>query len=315
MGIAAGRRAQDARFETRPAGGTIAPRAARIERTGMLTLQDLRKSYGDTRAVDGLSLGIRRGEILGLLGPNGAGKSTTVSLCCGLLEPDAGTVTLESAGSPTRSEVRRRIGVAPQELAIYDDFTAAENVAFFARLYGLNGGLLKRRIAESLAFVGLIDRRRALAKTFSGGMKRRLNLACAIAHEPELLLLDEPTVGVDPQSRNAIIENVLALRRRGVTIVYSTHYMEEAQRLCDRVAILDHGRLLALDTVSRLIADHGGEPQIVLETDGRERRIPTRDPLHELTVLQTRGELADFRVERPNLEAVFLHLTGRTLRD
>lgn len=233
MGIAAGRRAQDARFETRPAGGTIAPRAARIERTGMLTLQDLRKSYGDTRAVDGLSLGIRRGEILGLLGPNGAGKSTTVSLCCGLLEPDAGTVTLESAGSPTRSEVRRRIGVAPQELAIYDDFTAAENVAFFARLYGLNGGLLKRRIAESLAFVGLIDRR----------------------------------------------------------------------------------RLLALDTVSRLIADHGGEPQIVLETDGRERRIPTRDPLHELTVLQTRGELADFRVERPNLEAVFLHLTGRTLRD
>ncbi|GMU82032.1 MAG: ABC transporter ATP-binding protein [Planctomycetota bacterium] len=281
----------------------------------MLTLENLHKRYGETRAVDGLSLILRRGEILGLLGPNGAGKSTTVSLCCGLLEPDAGSVTLEPAGAPTRPDVRRRIGVAPQELAIYDDFTAAENVAFFARLYGLHGRALRTRIVESLAFVGLTDRRAGLAKTFSGGMKRRLNLACAIAHEPEILLLDEPTVGVDPQSRNAIIENVLALRRKGVTIVYSTHYMEEAQRLCDRVAIVDHGKLLALDTVSRLIADHGGDPQIVLETDGRERRVPTRDPLGELTALQARGELADFRVERPNLEAVFLHLTGRTLRD
>lgn len=281
----------------------------------MLTLENLFKSYGQTRAVDGLSLEVRTGEILGLLGPNGAGKSTTVGLCCGLLTPDRGTVLLGDAGPPTRPDARRRIGVAPQELAIYDDFSAAENISFFARLYDLRGAALAQRVSQSLAFVGLSDRSRAAAKTFSGGMKRRLNLACAIAHDPAILLLDEPTVGVDPQSRNAIIENVHLLRDRGITIVYSTHYMEEAQRLCDRVAIVDHGRLLALDTVTRLIADHGGDPQIVLETPAGERRLATRDPLHLLTQLQMRGELTDFRVERPNLEAVFLKLTGRTLRD
>jgi ABC-2 type transport system ATP-binding protein len=281
----------------------------------MLRLEGLRKSYGETRALDQLDLTINAGEIFGLLGPNGAGKSTTVNICCGLVRPDAGQVTLEGAGSPTEGRVRRQIGVAPQELALYEELTGEENVSIFGQLYGLTGSRLHTRVDSSLAFVGLIDRRHDAARTYSGGMKRRLNLAMAIVHEPRLLLLDEPTVGVDPHSRNAILDKVFELKRLGITVVYTTHYMEEAQKLCDRVAIIDHGRLAALDTVSNLIARFGGKTAVVLEDNGQSKRVETDDPLAELSRLQSAGELRNFRVERPDLESVFLHLTGRTLRD
>lgn len=281
----------------------------------MLTLRNVVKRYGGMVAVDGLSLDVRPGEIFGLLGPNGAGKTTTVNLCCGLLQADSGEITLAGIGSPRACAVRARLGVAPQELAIYEELSADQNLRFFGGLYGLRGASLAAKIDAALHFVGLLDRRRDAARTYSGGMKRRLNLAAALVHEPSLLLLDEPTVGVDPQSRNAILENVFALRRQGRTIVYTTHYMEEAQKLCDRVGIVDHGRLIAIGTVAELVARYGGKTTVVLNGGGAETRIETDDPLGELTRQQARGTLGNFRVERPDLERVFLNLTGQSLRD
>jgi ABC-2 type transport system ATP-binding protein len=281
----------------------------------MLTLTHATKKYGGTTAVDDLTLQVRPGEIFGLLGPNGAGKSTTVHLAVGLLTPDAGTVAIGALGSPTRPETRKRVGVAPQALSLYEMLTGQENLDFFGRMYGLSGAALAARAAWALDFVGLTDRRHDRAGTYSGGMKRRLNLAAAILHDPELLLLDEPTVGVDPQSRNSLFENILALKRAGKTIVYTTHYMEEASRLCDRVAIVDRGKLLAQDTVPGLLATHGGRPVLVIETADGERRLETDDPLAALNSAASRGLVTGFRVERATLEQVFLHLTGRTLRD
>ena len=281
----------------------------------MLVLAGVRKRYGTRTAVDGLSLAVRRGEIFGLLGPNGAGKTTTVGLAIGLLVPDEGTVDVAGLGSPRDPAVRARIGLAPQALALYDALTGQENVAFFGSVYGLSGARLADRVAAAIEFVGLTDRRRDRVATYSGGMKRRLNLAVALVHDPELLLLDEPTVGVDPQSRNLIFENVRHLREAGKTIVYTTHYMEEAERLCDRVGIVDNGRLLALGTVPELVAAHGGRPELVADTGGEEVRVETDDPLGELNRLAAARPVAAFRVERANLEQVFLHLTGRQLRD
>lgn len=281
----------------------------------MLRLDRVRKSYGALVAVDGLSLELRPGEVFGLLGPNGAGKSTTVNMAVGLMRPDSGTIELEGGGSPDRPEVRRKIGVAPQSLALYEELTGEENLAFFGKLQGLVGRALLERVEAGLRFVALADRRKDLVKRYSGGMKRRLNLAVALIHDPPLLLLDEPTVGVDPQSRNAILENILALRAQGRTVVYTTHYIEEAQRLCDRVGIMDHGRLLALDTVDALVSKHGGKSILIAERSSGEERVETNEPLVELTRMQGVGGLRGFRLERPNLERVFLHLTGRELRD
>jgi linearmycin/streptolysin S transport system ATP-binding protein len=281
----------------------------------MLTLTDVRKRYGNLTAVDGLSLAIRPGEIFGLLGPNGAGKSTTVHLAVGLLTPDEGRVTVGDGGSPTNPAVRRRIGVAPQSLAVYDQLTGRENLEFFGRLYGLAGAMLAARVRSALQFVQLEDRAGDRAFAYSGGMKRRLNLAAALVHEPELILLDEPTVGVDPQSRNAIFESIEALRADGRTIVYTTHYMEEAARLCDRVGVIDRGRVLAVDTVPALIAAHGGTPTLVVARGDAEHRVQTADPLGELNRLAAVGPVGEFRLERPTLEQVFLRLTGRQLRD
>ncbi|MBL8141922.1 MAG: ABC transporter ATP-binding protein [Acidobacteria bacterium] len=281
----------------------------------MLTLSNVRKSYGDLVAVDGLSLTVAEGEIFGLLGPNGAGKSTTVHMAVGLLPPDAGTVTIGDLGPPTHADVRRMLGVAPQALALYDELTGDENLRFLGQMYGLSGARLSARVDAVLALVGLTDRRRDRASTYSGGMKRRLNLAAALVHEPRLLLLDEPTVGVDPQSRNAILDQILALRAAGHTIVYTTHYMEEAARLCDRVGIVDHGKLLAVDTVEGLIRAHGGRPVLVAQTDAGERRIETDDPVRALTELSASHRVDDFHVARASLEQVFLNLTGRRLRD
>ena len=282
----------------------------------MLVLRELRKRYGTAApAVDGLSLEVRRGEVFGLLGPNGAGKTTTVAMIAGLLAPDEGSVELASLGSPRAPEVRQHIGVAPQALALYDGLSGAENVALFGQLYGLSGDALAVRVAAAIAFVGLLDRAADRVAIYSGGMKRRLNLAVALVHEPELVVLDEPTVGVDPQSRNLIFDNIRALRSQGRTVVYTTHYMEEAERLCDRVAIIDGGRLLALGTVGELTLAHGLRPVLVVEVAGEERRIPADDPLAALNALAARERVTSFRVERPDLEQVFLHLTGRHLRD
>jgi len=266
-------------------------------------------------AVDGLSLEVNRGEVFGLLGPNGAGKTTTVNMIVGLTTPDEGRVELDGFGAPSNPAVRLQIGVAPQALAIYEELTGDENLRFFGQLFDLHGRALSDRVAAALDFVGLTERRRDVVKTYSGGMKRRLNLAIAVVHEPPLLLLDEPTVGVDPQSRNAIFDNIQALRDRGTTVIFTTHYMEEAQRLCQRVAIMDRGKVLALDTVDGLIAAHGGKSVVRAETANGEVRVETTDPVAELNRLQRDGTLATFRLDRPDLEAVFLNLTGRSLRD
>ena len=281
----------------------------------MLVLSHIVKRYGPRVAVDDLSIEVRPGEILGLLGPNGAGKSTTMHVATGLLRPDAGTVAIGQHGSPSNPEARRRLGLAPQNLAVYDLLSAEENLVFFGQLYGLSGALLKARVDASLAFVGLGDRRRDRVETYSGGMKRRLNIAAAVLHEPDLVLLDEPTVGVDPQSRNAIFDSIEALRAQGRTLVYSTHYMEEAVRLCDRIAIIDAGRVLALDTVPALIQSLGGTPTLHVRLPGREVVVQTRDPLAELNRLSLEAPVESFRVDEPTLEQVFLTLTGRTLRD
>ena len=205
--------------------------------------------------------------------------------------------------------------MAPQALALYDQLTGRENLEFFGRVYGLRGAHLAERVRWALDFVQLTDRRRRPHRRVLGGMKRRLNIAAACVHEPSVLLLDEPTVGVDPQSRNAIFDSIEALRAEGRTVIYTTHYMEEAARLCDRVGIIDHGRLLALDSVPRLIAEHGGAPVLVVFRDGREERVTTTDPLAALNGMAASGPVGEFRLERPTLEQVFLRLTGRQLRD
>ncbi len=280
----------------------------------MLDVRDVRKAFGATTALDGLSLEVRRGEIFGLLGPNGAGKSTLMSMVSGLLRPDGGEVRLHGA-SPAEPAARRGIGLAPQALALYDTLTARENLEFFGRLQGLSGARLRERVDAALAFVALADRQHDRAGGYSGGMKRRLNLAAALLHEPDLVLLDEPTAGVDPQSRNALFDNVEALRAQGRTVVYTTHYMEEVERLCDRIAIIDRGRVLAIGTLAELLAAHGGAPMLVARRGERVWREVAADPLARLNEIARDGAVDDFRVEQPRLEQVFLHLTGRQLRD
>ena len=281
----------------------------------MLTLTNLRMTFGERVAVEGLSLSIARGEVFGFLGPNGAGKTTSINMAVGLLTPDSGTVDLDGHGPPTTPVARAAIGIAPQALALYDDLSAGENLRFFGRLYGLGGAALTRRVGQVLEMVGLTDRARGRAGTFSGGMKRRLNLAVALIPDPPLLLLDEPTAGVDPQSRNNILDLVRGLKEQGRTVVYTTHYMEEAQKLCDRVAIIDKGRLLALGTVDELIRMHGGRSVVRVERGGDTRRIETADPMAELPAALADRTTTAVHIDRPDLESVFLNLTGRSLRD
>jgi ABC-2 type transport system ATP-binding protein len=317
----AARRSNRSLSAARPRNPAVRPvllnrdHAGTYSQISMLTLSNVRKSFGKIVAVDGLSLSVRKGEVLGLLGPNGAGKSTSVSLAVGLLAADAGTVTIEGHGSPSEPRVRQSIGVAPQALALYDLLTGEENLRFFGEVYGLSGDALDRRVAWCLDFVGLTDRKGDRAGGYSGGMKRRLNLAAAVLHDPELLLLDEPTVGVDPQSRNKIFESIEALHRDGRTVIYTTHYMEEAERLCDRIAIIDAGKLLALGTLGELLAAHGGPPTLVVKTNGSEQRMQTAAPLAELNRIAATATIDAFQMERPTLEQVFLRLTGRSLRD
>ena len=262
----------------------------------MIRFENIKKSFGKTIAADGMSFEIEPHEVFGLLGPNGAGKTTTVNMTVGLIKPDSGTVEFTGLGSPKDPKVRAKIGVAPQTLSLYDELSAQENLECFGKLYGLSGEKLQERVAWSLDFVGLSERKDDRVKTYSGGMKRRLNLAVALVHNPDYLILDEPTVGVDPQSRNAIFENIEQLKKNGCTVIYTTHYMEEAQRLCDRVGIMDHGKLLALDTVDTLIKQHGGNSTIIVEKDDGEQKIETQNPIEEIIKLQKQTELRGFRL-------------------
>lgn len=294
----------------------------------MLFARDLHKSYGENVAVDGVSLEIRTGEIFGLLGPNGAGKSTTIGMLAGYVRPDSGEAGIQELGPTSHRKNRRLIGVAPQALALYEELSASENLGFCAKLYGLRGGRLRDRVAWALELAGLSDRAHEPVRAYSGGMKRRLNIACALVHDPAVAFLDEPTVGVDPQSRSYIFETVEKLRDEGLTVVYTTHYMEEAQRLCDRVAIMDHGKVLALDTVDRLVEAYGGDSLVTAELerapdgfayeggelDGTILRVQSRQPFQEVAKMASLP-IASLKVDRPDLEAVFIHLTGRRLRD
>ncbi len=309
----------------------------------MLEARALTKRYGSLVAVDGVSLRAGPGEMVGLLGPNGAGKTTTVSIVAGLLKPDGGEVLVE--GRPLKGDVdplKRRIGLVTQEPAIVEQLSALENLLFFAALYGIGGGEARRAAAEALELVGLSDRSRSKVGTFSGGMKRRLNLAAALLHHPQILLLDEPTVGVDPQSRGAIFDNLATLKARGTTLLYTTHYMEEAERLCDRVVIIDHGKVVADDTLQGLYRLLPASNVVKVELEARDSQFPL-ERVREVPGVRTASiedgvlsaavaELAvaprllqwlvDNRhpyrhlvTERPNLETVFLSLTGRSLRD
>ncbi len=259
----------------------------------VLEVRNLRKSFGDRAAVNDVSFRLEAGQLLGLLGPNGAGKTTTVSIISGLVRPDSGSVLVD--GRPLSGDTdssKRRIGLVPQDLALYEELSARSNLRFFGALYDLSGAALDAAIRSALTLVGLADRERDLVRTFSGGMKRRLNLAAGLLHDPDILLLDEPTVGVDPQSRNAIFDNLELLKRRGKGLLYTTHYMEEAERLADRIVVIDRGAVIADETLAGLHA-------LMPESEGAA----------------TGGESARSAGARITLEAVFLRLTGRSLRD
>jgi ABC-2 type transport system ATP-binding protein len=293
----------------------------------LLEIRGLGKDYGTRVAVAALDLDVEKGAIVGLLGPNGAGKTTTISMISGVVTPSRGKASI--AGHDTRTDAhaaRAALGVVPQELAIYDPLTAVENLRFFGGLYRLGGALLAERIAWVLGVVGLADRKDEPAAKYSGGMKRRLNLACGLLHKPQLLVLDEPTVGVDPQSRNHIFETIRALRADGMTIVYTSHYMEEVEQLCDRVAIMDGGKVVAQGGVRELLdARAGGELELelagaadaVAAARAAVAALPKDAPA---SALAAAAEGAGARVvalgaRKPDLEQVFLELTGKTLRD
>lgn len=252
-----------------------------MEETTILKLSGLTKKFDSRTAVDHISLDIREGEIFGLLGPNGAGKSTTLNMVCSLLKPTSGSI--EAFGmdaAKNMNKIKRRIGYIPQDLAIHGNLKAWENVELFTSLYGIKGKELKAAIDDSLEFVGLLDRRNSYAKTFSGGMKRRLNIACAIGHKPDLMIFDEPTVGIDPQSRNFILEKIRQANESGATVIYTSHYMEEVEAICTRIAIMDGGKIIATGTREELV------------------RLVSDDESANIT-----------------LEEVFLTLTGKKLRD
>lgn len=308
-----------------------------------LQMKDVVKRYGGKLSVDHMNLEVNEGEIFGLLGPNGAGKSTSIHMICGLLPKDQGSIKIDGISIEEQPlEVKRRIGLVPQDLALYEEMSAWDNVVFFAKLYGLRGHLLKERVEEALEFVGLQDRAKERPSTFSGGMKRRLNIACSITHRPKLIIMDEPTVGIDPQSRNHILESVKTLNRMGSTVIYTSHYMEEVAAISDRVAIMDQGHVIACGTQQELRARVAHEERIILTAEGittelveeltihpRVKRVIHHDNEIEIYVPSAQDELQDIlficsrhhatlsslQCEEPGLETLFLSLTGRTLRD
>jgi ABC-2 type transport system ATP-binding protein len=310
----------------------------------MLKVNGLRKRFGERVAVDDVSFSIGVGEIYGLLGPNGAGKTTTLSMIAGILARDAGDVTIDGIDIDAGPPARALIGIVPQSIALYTDLTARENLNFWGRMYDLSGERLRLAVENALNAVGLTPRADEIASTFSGGMQRRLNLACGILQQPKLLVLDEPTVGVDPQSRTAIFELVARLRDTGTAILYTTHYMEEAERLCVRIGIIDAGKIIVEGTRVDLVAGLGQDARIEIglgRGQGLTRAVSMVDRLEGvhsvqalndhlivfadhgaqrlpalLSALLNAGLVADsIRVVEPNLEDVFLRMTGRALRD
>ena len=313
--------------------------------SNILEVQNLVKKYGDFTAVKGISFDIKEGEIFSLLGPNGAGKTTTISMLSTLYTPTSGDATI-GGHSITKDPmaVKQVIGVVPQEIALYEDLTARENLLFWGQMYGLSGKSLTSRVEEVLKQIDLVEKARDRVKTYSGGMKRRVNIGVGLLHKPRLLFMDEPTVGIDPQSRRAILDTVKDLNRQGMTVLYTTHYMEEAQELSDRVGIIDHGELIALGTQAELTRQVGETETLILhigENDDPEALAKSLDGVkdvleasaseHEVSVIAHEAEdvlavvvtkanergihIRSIDIREPNLEAVFLNLTGRALRD
>lgn len=313
--------------------------------SNILEVQNLVKNYGDFQAVKGVSFNIQEGEIFSLLGPNGAGKTTTISMLSTLYEPTSGDATV-AGHSVTKNPmgVRNAIGVVPQDLALYEDLTAKENLIFWGQMYGLSGKALSSRVDEVLEQIGLVDRAKDKVKTYSGGMKRRVNIGVGLLHKPKVLFMDEPTVGIDPQSRRAILDTVKDLNKQGMTVLYTTHYMEEAEELSNRVGIIDHGELIAIGTQKELTRQVGETETLILHVGENEdpsalvsalKGLPNvidanvvhnqisivtpsaKDVLASVvTKANERGiKIHSIDIREPNLEAVFLHLTGRALRD
>ena len=308
----------------------------------MVVLDRLTKSFGTLKALDGVSLAVSRGSCFGLLGPNGAGKSTTISIIVGGLKADAGTVTIDGHSLKGEADpLLKKIGYVPQEIALLNELKADQNLRFFGSLYDLAGAVLESRVQEVLEFVGLKDRAKEPVRNYSGGMKRRLNIAAALLHDPDLIILDEPTVGVDAQSRNAIFDTLEALKREGKTLIYTTHYMEEVERMCDRIAIIDHGKVCAEGTLEELLLTLPSPRNLILAFDSGEKRDravgllgsygarPINDTHVEAPVndfgeavisivssLQAAGLAPDdLSTRKGNLEQVFLNYTGRNIRD
>ncbi|GIN76538.1 Daunorubicin/doxorubicin resistance ATP-binding protein DrrA [Bacillus paralicheniformis] len=309
----------------------------------VLEIHHLTKKFGDFVAVDNISLSIEEGEIFGLLGANGAGKSTTIHMISSLLRSNEGEILILGKNiAKHRKFAKMNIGIVPQDLAIYEDLTAYENVKFFAGLYGLRGAQLRNRVEEALQFVGLSDKHKSFPKNFSGGMKRRLNIACAIAHRPKLIIMDEPTVGIDPHSRNYILESVKKLNAMGCTIIYTSHYMEEVEEICTRIAIVDHGKIIAEGTKEQLksIITNTKDIQVVLKSaenvdigelktisgveaaalEDNTIKINSDAGVNNLNqiiekLMKNGAEIRSLEEKAPNLETVFLTLTGRQLRD
>lgn len=311
----------------------------------LLEVKDLQKNYGDFAAVKGITFDIKEGEIFSLLGPNGAGKTTTISMLSTLYTPTAGDASIGGHSiSKEPMAVKQVIGVVPQELALYEDLTARENLIFWGQMYGLSGKSLNSRVDEVLEQIGLVDKAKNQVKTYSGGMKRRVNIGVGLLHKPRLLFMDEPTVGIDPQSRRAILDTVKDLNKQGMTVLYTTHYMEEAEELSHRVGIIDHGELIALGTQDELTKQVGQTDTLILhigeneDTEALAESLKSLDGVleaiavdHEVSIVTPQAEdvlatvvgaanergikIRSIDIREPNLEAVFLHLTGRALRD
>ena len=309
----------------------------------VLNIRNVTKTFGDFAAVDNMSLSVREGEIFGFLGANGAGKSTTIHMVSSLLKATKGEIEVLGKNIAKHPRfAKSNIGIVPQDLAIYEQLTAYENVQFFAGLYGLRGSLLKERTEEALEFVGLGDKAKSFPKSFSGGMKRRLNIACAIAHRPKLIIMDEPTVGIDPHSRNYILQSVLKLNEMGCTIIYTSHYMEEVEEICTRIAIVDHGKIIAEGTKEQLksivtdtkeiwigvrsesnisVEKLKNVPGVVsVRIEDGQIKLQSKAEVNNLNeviqqLIRDNADIRSVEEQAPNLESVFLTLTGRNLRD